>query len=136
MFTLERLIFFGGVLHFGILIASALVPFVLKWRTTLQRVDPLSRQLIWTHGAFIVLVIIGFGLISMLYPAELASGTPLARAVVGLIATFWGTRIFLQAFVLDSRAYLTNFTLKAGHHLLTTVFAYHTVVYTLAVVQS
>ena len=31
MFTMERLILIGGVLHLGVLIASAMVPGVLDW---------------------------------------------------------------------------------------------------------
>ena len=63
-----RLLFVGGILHFGILIASALVPRVLNWRSSLRKLDPLSRQLIWVHGLFIVLVIIAFGVLSVGFP--------------------------------------------------------------------
>ncbi|HMC10472.1 MAG TPA: hypothetical protein VKH44_04250, partial [Pirellulaceae bacterium] len=62
--SLPLLILIGGILHFGILLASAAVPQVLDWRRELSKLDPLSRQLVWVHGAFIVLVIIGFGAIS------------------------------------------------------------------------
>jgi hypothetical protein len=50
----ERLIFIGGLVHFGILLASAMVPRVLDWRTSLRKLDGLSRQLVWVHGLFIV----------------------------------------------------------------------------------
>jgi hypothetical protein len=59
--TLELLIFIGGILHFGILLASAAVPQVLDWKGSLAKLDGLTRQLVWVHGIFIVLVIIGFG---------------------------------------------------------------------------
>ena len=70
--NLALLIFVGGILHFGILMASACVPRVLDWKRSLAALDPLSRQLIWVHGAFIVLTIIGFGALSVLYPNQLA----------------------------------------------------------------
>lgn len=47
--SLEQLIFIGGILHFGILIASALVPQVLDWKASLAKLDGLLRQLIWVH---------------------------------------------------------------------------------------
>src|SRR6476620_8793477 len=100
--NLERLIFLGGILHFGILIASALVPQVPDWKAALRQLDGLTRQLVWVHGAFIVLVIIGFGLISILFAHELASGTPLARGVCCFIALFWIARLAVQFFVFDA----------------------------------
>ena len=60
-----------------------LVPQVLDWKSTLAKLDGLFRQLVWVHGAFIVLVIVGFGLLSTLLAPEVTSGTPLARAVCG-----------------------------------------------------
>ena len=63
--NLELLIFAGGILHFGILLASAMVPKVLDWKASLAKLDGLFRQLVWVHGAFIVLVIIGFGVLSV-----------------------------------------------------------------------
>ena len=39
--NLELLIFTGGVLHFGILLASAMVPKVLDWKASLAKLDRL-----------------------------------------------------------------------------------------------
>ncbi len=129
MRTLERLILVGGLLHFAILLASALVPKVLDWRSSLAPLDRLSRQLIWVHGAFVALVIVGFGAISLIYATELASGAPLARGICLFIAVFWGLRLIVQFFILDARPFLTNGVLRAGYHGLTLVFAYHVCVY-------
>jgi hypothetical protein len=130
--NLALLIFVGGILHFGMLLASALVPQVLDWRASLAQLDRLSQQIIWVHGAFLVLIIIGFGLVSVLLPGELAAATPLARAICGFIAAFWGARLALQLFVIDAKPHLGYWPLRLGYHGLTVVFAYHTVVYGLA----
>ena len=127
--NLELLIFVGGILHFGILIASALVPKVLDWKHSLDNLDGLLRHLIWVHGAFIVIVIIGFGLLSVLFPGDLANGSALARAVCFFIALFWGARLLVQFFLFDARPYLKTAFLKAGYHGLTVVFTYHAAVY-------
>ncbi len=122
MRNLELLITIGGVLHLGILIASALTPGVLEWKAELQKLRPLSRQLVWVHGAFIVLTIIGLGAISLVAPRELASGTMLARAVCAFVATFWLCRLGVQFFVFDATPFLTQTYLKVGYHGLTVVF--------------
>lgn len=125
----EHLIFVGGILHFGILLASALVPRVLNWRTSLRSLDRLSRQLIWVHGLFIVLVIIAFGAISVVFPGDLAAGSRLSRAVCGFIALFWGCRLLVQFLVFDAKPYLRSMLLKTGYRGLTLVFGYLVLAY-------
>jgi hypothetical protein len=129
---LHWFILVAGVLHFGILCASALVPKVLDWKASLQKLDALSRQLVWVHGVFIVLVIIGFGLLSILFARELSARTPLARGVCFFIGFFWAARLAVQFFVFDAKPYLSTPFLKMGYCGLTAVFAYQTVVYFLA----
>lgn len=136
MSTLALLIFIGGVLHFGTLLASASVPRVLDWKKSLDGVDQLSRQLIWVHGAFIVLVIIAFGTVSVLLAEELAAGGVLARAVCGFIGFFWAMRLAVQFFVFDATPFLRNRWLKIGYYGLTLVFAYQTIVYSIAAAAS
>ena len=133
--NLPLLILIGGVLHFGILLASACVPRVLDWTHELRKLDSLSRQLIWVHGAFIVLVIIGFGSISVALSNELAAGTLLARGVCAFIALFWAARLGVQLFVVDAKPYLRSAWLKLGYNGLTAVFLYHAVVYSIAALR-
>ena len=83
----------GGVLHFVILIASALTPRVLDWRANLASLHPFLRRLFWVYGSFIVLVVISFGTLTLLRADELASTLPLARSVCAMIALFWLARL-------------------------------------------
>lgn len=130
--TLATLIFVAGILHFGILLASAAVPQVLDWRASLAKLDTLSRQLVWVHGAFIVLVIIGFGCLSLFAAESLAGGSPLARGVCAFIAFFWLARLAVQFFVFDVKPYLRSRLLWVGYHGLTAVFIYLGVVFSVA----
>ena len=134
MTTLSTFILLAGVCHFGILIASALVPRVLDWRGELAQLNPLSRHVIWTHGAFIVLTIVAFGAISLANPRELAAGSGLARWFCGFVAVFWLSRLAIQLFVFDARPYLTRTFLKLGYHALTLVFAFLGTVYAWAAI--
>ena len=125
----EYLILIGGVLHFFTLIASAMVPKTLDWKGELAKLIPFLRTLFWVYGAFIVLTIFAFGVLSVLYPKELASGGNLARGVCAFIAIFWGVRLVVQLFVFDASEFLTTWYFKLGYHVLTATFIYQTAAY-------
>lgn len=132
MNSLAAFLFFGGILHFGTLLAGGLVPKVLDFRGQLREASPLFRQLVWVYAIYIFLTIIGFGLVSVLFAESLATGQPLARAVCGFIALFWGIRLLIQLFVYDAKPYLSGLPLQLGYHGLTVVFCYHVAVYSVA----
>ena len=119
----------GGGLQLAVLIASGLVPGVLDWRNELRKLPLLLCQLIWVHGAFIVLTIAGLGVISLVNSHELATGSSLARSVCAFIAIFWGTRLTLQWFCFAPDEYLRSMPLKLGYHLLTVTFFCLTIIY-------
>jgi hypothetical protein len=129
MTTLATLILICGGLHLCLLIAGAMVPRVLDWRRTLAPLDPLSRQIIWIHGAFIVFNIVGIAAVSVTQAGALAGGSTLARSICGFVAFFWGVRLMLQLLVVDARHHLTTWFRTAGYHALTLLFATFTVVY-------
>ena len=125
---LSQLIFIGGIAQLCVLIASAMVPFQLKWKTEFQSLPRLHRQMYWVYGGYIVLSIAAFGLISLFNAEALASGTRLARSFCLYVALFWGIRLILQA-VLDVKAHLTAWWLRLGYHGLTVLFLYFTAIY-------
>ena len=120
---MKSLLILGGLLHFVILIASALTPRLLDWRTNLAVLHPFLRRLFWVYGVFIVLVIISFGTLTLFRTDELASATPLARAVCAMIALFWLARLAVQFFVFDARPFLTTAFRRLGYHGLTFLFS-------------
>jgi len=113
----------GGILHFVILVASALTPRVLDWRANLASLHPFLRRLFWVYGSFIVLVIISFGTVTLVRVGELASSAPLARSVCAMIAIFWLARLVVQFFVFDARPFLTTAFRRVGYHGLTILFS-------------
>jgi hypothetical protein len=132
---LASVIFFAGVAQLFVLIASALVPFRLNWRTELSVLSRLHRQMYWVYGGYVVLSIVAFALISIVNARELASRSGLARGVCAYIAVFWGIRVVLQT-VFDAKAHLTTWWLTAGYHALTVLFGVLTVVYAWAAVTT
>jgi len=119
---MKTLLFIGGLLHFVILIASALTPRLLDWRANLAALHPFLRRLFWVYGSFIVLVIVSFGIVTLFYADELASGGSFPRAVCAIIAIFWLARLAVQFFVFDARPFLTTAFLRVGYHGLTLLF--------------
>ena len=125
---LTRLIFIAGFLQLSVLVASALVPLRLDWRTVFTALPKLHRQMYWVYGGYVVLAIIANGLVCVFNASELAAGSGLARGVCGYIAVFWGIRLSLQA-VLDVNEHLKTWWLKAGYHMLTLLFASFTALF-------
>jgi hypothetical protein len=122
--NLELLIRIGGLLHFCILLASAIAPSAARWRMDLASLPPLLRQMFWVYAGFIVLVIIGFGTLSLSFTPAIAAGEPVGRALSAFIGLFWLTRLGVQCFVFDVRPYLTHWFFTVGYHGLTIVFTY------------
>lgn len=130
---LTPLLIAAGFGQFGVLIASALVPFQLNWRDAFRPLSRLHRQMYWVYGGYIVLSIIAFGLLTILNAAELAGGSGLARGFCLYVAIFWGIRLALQG-IFDVKDHLTTWWLRAGYLALTLLFASFTIIYTWAAV--
>ena len=126
---LETFIFISGILHLGTLLGSAQVPRELNFRDELPKVAPLLKHWILVAGLYVVLNLFAFGIISLCYSNELASGEPLARAFCAFVSIFWGVRLVIQFFVFDAKPYLRNWFLTVGYHGLTVVFLWQTTVY-------
>lgn len=124
---------YAGVGQLCVLVASAIVPVQLDWRGEFSQLSKLHRQMYWVYGGYVVLSIVALGLISLCCANELASGTPLARAVCVYGAVFWGVRLALQA-VLDVKPHLTRWWLTAGYHLLTVLFVAFVSIYIYAAI--
>lgn len=131
--TFTTLIRAAGFLQWSVLIASALVPLRLNWQSQLRGLPKLHRQLFWTYGGYVVLMIVALGLLCVTSAAELASGSGLARGLCCFIAIFWGIRLSLQL-VLDARPYLTGWWLVAGEWILTGLFLLFTALFVLVAV--
>jgi hypothetical protein len=129
---MRSLLLAGGLLHFVILIASALTPRVLDWRANLAALHPLLRRLFWVYGSFIVLVIVSFGTLTLFHTNELASGAAFPRAVCAIIAIFWLARLAVQFFVFDAKPFLTATFLRIGYHGLSLLFAALVFIYSCA----
>jgi len=125
---LAWLILVAGYMQLSVLIASALVPVQLDWRTAFQPLPRLHRQMYWVYGGYVVLAIIALGLNSIINHAELAHGSGLARGFCAYAAIFWGIRLSLQP-ILDVGDHLKTWWLRLGYHGLSLFFAFFTLLF-------
>ncbi|MGV3658538.1 MAG: hypothetical protein ACO1TE_00085 [Prosthecobacter sp.] len=133
--NLETLLTLAGLGHFGILIASFMVPRALDWKTNLASLPPFLRSLFWVYGAFIVLAIAGMGTLTLLHAGAMAVGDPVARSLAAFIAVFWSARLGVQFFIFDATEFLTSRWRRLGYHVLTLAFIAQVSVYIFAVAK-
>lgn len=69
---------------------------VFDWYNDVRKLKPLNQEIAKTYGRYIQGLNFGFGLITLLFTAELQEGTPLAVALTGLIACYWIGKVATQ----------------------------------------
>jgi hypothetical protein len=122
-------LYLAAALQLSILIASAQVPQIFDWKNNLAALPSFLRRLFWVYGAFIVLVIVAFAILTFLHAKEMAAGVPAARSLCVFIAIFWSARLFVQFAVFDARPFLTSSYRIFGYNSLTIVFAALVLIY-------
>jgi hypothetical protein len=128
-FTLQIAIKLAGVLQLITAAANFFLPTKLHYRENLARVSPIIRQIFIVHSIYIVIVLIGFGLICLLFTHDLCGASALGTFLSGFLALFWGLRTVLQIIYYDD-------TVKKEHPIgawfFAFVFFYLAVVFTAA----
>ena len=114
----------AGAGHFVILIASFQVPRQLRWKTDLAQLIPFNRKLLWVQGSFTVLTIIAFGTLLLVLHQELLRGDRAALALAVFIASYWTTRILVDAFYFSHEDWPKGRRFVVGHFLLTSLFLF------------
>jgi hypothetical protein len=125
----SRLVMLAGIGQLAVIVVSLAIPRILRWREQMTTWRPLIRQMFWTYAGYIWTTNLCFGLVSTIGPHWLLDGSPLAAAVTGFIALYWGARLIIQF------AYFDRSELPAGpgHRLaefaMVALFAYLTLTY-------
>ena len=134
MNLLTLALYIAGAGQLGILIASAMVPRVLDWKSALAPLTPFLRRLFWVYGCFIVLTITALGVLTLMHAPAMAAGEPVARSLAAFTGIFWLARSIVQFAVFDARPYLTTPWLRLGYHTLTVAFNLLVIVYAVAAI--
>lgn len=107
----------AGGLHFVTLLLACFTPIPPEWDKNLAALPPIHRRFALAQNFSIGAMIAGLGLFSVWFAPELVAGSPLARAVCGATALFWGGRAVVLPW-LGVRPVLTTAWLRLGYALL------------------
>ena len=107
----------AGGMHFVTLVMACFTPIPPDWDANLAKLPPLHRRFALAQNFSIGATIVVLGLLSLIFAPELVSGTPLARALCGATALFWGGRALILPWI-GVRAALPTPLLRAGFTLL------------------
>jgi hypothetical protein len=107
----------AGVFHFITLALACLTSIPPDWDRNLASLPPIHRRFATAQNFSIGALIAALGLFSLGFAPALVQGTPLARAVCGLTALFWGGRLVVLPWLNVGPA-LTTRLLRLGYALL------------------
>lgn len=125
-------IFICGILHIVLSIGSTVIPKVLHWNQELQNVQPLIKQMFWTYAAYILVINICFGLVSIWGTNDLLDHSFLAKCITLFISLYWLARIGIQLFYFDTSQAPKGLLFTLGEIALVALFILFTAVYFLA----
>jgi len=88
----------AGVVQIAIALANLPLALRLQYGRNLIGSSVMVRRIFYVHAVYVVYMVLGLAAISLLFPAELASGRGMGRFLSAFIAIFWGLRIPIQLF--------------------------------------
>ena len=113
----------GSVGHFCILGASFQVPHRLGWKEDFASLSRFNRKIFWTYGAFIVLCITSFGILTGVLHEELLRADRAAVALSCFIGVFWLARIGTDLWYFKHDDWPQGWEFELGHVALTCLFS-------------
>lgn len=122
----------AGLAQIALVMGSFAIPRILNWRGELAKVQPLIKQMFWTYAAYILVINLCFGLLSVFCSPELVNGSKLAMLLTGFIAVYWISRILIQLFYFDRAGFPTGIWHKVAEVALVALFIFLSVVYSWA----
>lgn len=130
--NIKSLILLAGLAQIVLVLGSFAIPKILNWRTELNKVQPLIKQIFWIYAAYILIINLCFGLISCFDANELINGSKLAMLITGFIAVYWISRLVIQFTYFDRAHFPTGKWNKLGEGLLVSLFIFLSIVYSAA----
>ena len=131
-FDTQELIWYAGLAQIALVLGTLAVPAILNWKLELAKVQPLIKQMFWVYAAYIMVINLCFGLVSVFDYRELTNHSHLSVLVTGFIAVYWISRVFIQFLYFD-RAYFPNGKWhQLGEAALVSLFVFLSIVYSYA----
>ena len=86
-----------GILLILLALIHIAFPKYFKWKTEMNSVSPINKQMLYVHAFFIAFVVFLMGLLCLTSSTELTATAFGKRISLGL-GIFWTTRLFFQFF--------------------------------------
>ncbi|MCE7041883.1 hypothetical protein [Dyadobacter sp. CY312] len=128
---LPECLFLAGLAQLVLAAGSLAIPKVLGWKLELAKVQPLIRQMFWTYAAYILVINICFGMLTIFGINELTDSSFLAKVVTGFIAVYWISRVLVQFFYFDRSGFPSGVLNRLAEVVLTVLFIVLSVIYSL-----
>jgi hypothetical protein len=119
----------AGIAQIALVLGSFAIPRILNWRGELAKVQPIIKQMFWTYAAYILVINLCFGLVSVICYWELSDGSTLAMLLTSFIAVYWISRILIQFLYFDRAGFPTGNWHKLGELVLVALFGFLSVLY-------
>jgi hypothetical protein len=126
------LVALAGLAQIALVVGSLIIPGILNWKTELEKVQTLIKQMFWTYAAYILVINLCFGLLSIFAVAELLNKSLMSLLVCGFIAMYWISRILIQFFYFDKTSFPTGRWHRFAEILLIILFVFLSIVYSMA----
>ncbi|MEO7212755.1 hypothetical protein [Mucilaginibacter sp.] len=119
----------AGLAQIVLAAGSVAIPKVLGWNPELAKVQTLIKQMVWVHGAYILVINLCLGLVSLFAAHELLNGSQLALLLTGFIAVYWVSRVLTQFFYFDRSNFPADKLSKLAEIVLVTLFISLSIIY-------
>ncbi|HTA83795.1 MAG TPA: hypothetical protein VK783_12695 [Bacteroidia bacterium] len=122
------------IIGFLLLALSAIhlpFPTYFKWKTELQSLNLMNKQMMYVHTFFVVLIIVLMALLCIFCSHDLLY-THLGRQIGFGLFIFWGIRLVFQLFVYSPKLWKGKLFETSIHILFSLLWAYITIVFYMA----
>ena len=95
-------ILLAGVVQLAMVAMNAALPPRLNTKENLARVEPILRQVFYSHWIFVMLAVVIFSIPCFAFSADMAGNSTLGRYLSAALAAFWLLKLWIQFFRIDA----------------------------------
>ena len=132
IFNIQTFLFLAGISQIILVFGSLAIPKVLNWKGELKKVQTLIKQMFWIYAAYILVINLCFGLLSVFAFTELTDKSLLAKVITGFIAVYWISRVLIQFLYFDRESFPAGILNRIAEVMLVTLFVVLSAVYSWA----
>lgn len=101
MLNPKYLIWLAGAVQLAIVAMNMALPPRLKTKENLAKVDPIVRQVFYSHWFFVMLAVAIFSVLCFAFDADMAGKSAVGRFLSAALALFWLLKLLIQFTCID-----------------------------------